>query len=259
MIVGNSRSGKTTLADALATHLGVPHVELDAHFHQAGWTPTPTPEFRTAVKGADPDAYLLAEIMGDATEWLRGDTFDATMNYTFRQIALDFLAADRITGGEAVDALVRMHAMLAPETAAVCQNLIGSHDTARFLHESGERPDRLADSVSRDPLRGLDRKPRPQSAFYLHGGGHRAPRIGVLLLGVAIAFSARGSADLDHFTGLVLVDLEPAAQRTPDAQVCVGGRLASHRGSTSTCMASRWSLARIPGCSLTVTISAGTT
>ena len=32
--------------------LGVPHVELDAHFHQAGWTPTPAPEFRAAVREA---------------------------------------------------------------------------------------------------------------------------------------------------------------------------------------------------------------
>ncbi|MFH2072002.1 MAG: alpha-amylase family glycosyl hydrolase, partial [Actinomycetota bacterium] len=101
------------------------------------------PDFRAAVKAADPEAYLLAEIMGDAGRWLRGDTFDATMNYTFRQIALDFLATDRIDAGAAVDALVRMYAAMAPETAAVCQNLVGSHDTPRFLHETGGRAGRL--------------------------------------------------------------------------------------------------------------------
>lgn len=57
VIVGNSGSGKTTLANGVAERLGVPHVELDAHFHQAGWTPTPAQEFtatvRTALDAAD--------------------------------------------------------------------------------------------------------------------------------------------------------------------------------------------------------------
>ena len=52
VIVGNSGSGKTTLADQVAGRLGVPHVELDAHFHQAGWTPTPPDEFTEAVREA---------------------------------------------------------------------------------------------------------------------------------------------------------------------------------------------------------------
>jgi len=101
------------------------------------------PEFRDAVKKIDPDVYLLAEIMGDATPWLDGTTFDATMNYTFRQICLDFLATDVIDGSTAADGLIRMYAAYAPETSAVCQNLIGSHDTARFLHETGGRSERL--------------------------------------------------------------------------------------------------------------------
>lgn len=101
------------------------------------------PEFRAAVKETHPNVYLLAEIMGDATRWLDGTTFDATMNYTFRQICVDFLATDLIDGSAAVDGLVRMYAGYSPETSAVCQNLIGSHDTARFLHETGERAERL--------------------------------------------------------------------------------------------------------------------
>jgi adenylate kinase family enzyme len=52
VIVGNSGSGKTTLADQVAERLGVPHVELDAHYHQAGWTQTPPEEFADAVRDA---------------------------------------------------------------------------------------------------------------------------------------------------------------------------------------------------------------
>lgn len=47
--MGCSGSGKTTLALALARTLGVPHVELDAIFHQPGWTPLDDDTFRARV------------------------------------------------------------------------------------------------------------------------------------------------------------------------------------------------------------------
>ena len=40
-VVGDSCSGKTTLAAALAERLGLPHVEIDALSWQPNWTPTP--------------------------------------------------------------------------------------------------------------------------------------------------------------------------------------------------------------------------
>lgn len=48
-VVGNSGSGKTTLAAAIADALDVPHLELDAVFHQPGWTGLPVEEFRAKV------------------------------------------------------------------------------------------------------------------------------------------------------------------------------------------------------------------
>lgn len=101
------------------------------------------PEFRDTVKGANPDAYLIAEIMGDASPWLQGDTFDATMNYTFRQLVIDFAAKHTSTGVDLADGLARMYAAYSPEAVASSQNLLSSHDTARFLHEAQEDADRL--------------------------------------------------------------------------------------------------------------------
>lgn len=101
------------------------------------------PEFRKEVRGVNPEAYLLAEIFGSASPWLQGDTFDATMNYTFRALALDFFASQEIDGAALVDGIVRMLAMYSPEVTANNQNLLGSHDTARFLHWAGERNERL--------------------------------------------------------------------------------------------------------------------
>jgi adenylate kinase family enzyme len=48
-VVGNTGSGKTTLATGLAAALGVPHLELDSVFHQAGWQPLDRETFRERV------------------------------------------------------------------------------------------------------------------------------------------------------------------------------------------------------------------
>jgi len=48
-VVGNSGSGKSTVARELALVLGVPHLELDGVFHQPGWVPLPEDEFRRVV------------------------------------------------------------------------------------------------------------------------------------------------------------------------------------------------------------------
>jgi adenylate kinase family enzyme len=50
-VVGNSGSGKTTFAAELGRLTGAPHLELDSVFHQPGWQPLPTEEFRARVAG----------------------------------------------------------------------------------------------------------------------------------------------------------------------------------------------------------------
>ena len=61
-VLGTAGSGKTTFARALATRLGVPHLELDRLHHRAGWVPAPLEEFRAelaAFVAAAPDGWVV--------------------------------------------------------------------------------------------------------------------------------------------------------------------------------------------------------
>jgi adenylate kinase family enzyme len=41
LVAGTSGAGKTTLAAALSTRLGIPHTEIDGLYHGPGWVPRP--------------------------------------------------------------------------------------------------------------------------------------------------------------------------------------------------------------------------
>lgn len=78
-VVGTSGSGKTTFARALAERLGLPHVELDAIFHQPGWMPLEDDEFvRRVSKAIATEAwvtdgnYRIATMEGPI--WAHADT-----------------------------------------------------------------------------------------------------------------------------------------------------------------------------------------
>jgi adenylate kinase family enzyme len=77
-VVGNSGSGKSTLARDLALALGVPHVELDAVFHQPGWVPLPSDEFRAAVSHVVAgDGWVIDGNYSSVVQplvWARADT-----------------------------------------------------------------------------------------------------------------------------------------------------------------------------------------
>ncbi len=75
--------------------------------------------------------------MGDAGRWLRGDEFDGVMNYTFRDLAVDYFATGAIDTEGFLEGLLEMRAMYSPAASALSQNLIGSHDTPRFLTMAG--------------------------------------------------------------------------------------------------------------------------
>lgn len=76
-VVGNSGAGKTTLAGALASQLGVRYLELDAIHHQPGWQPLPVAEFRARVDTATATSGWVVDGNYSAVRdivWARADT-----------------------------------------------------------------------------------------------------------------------------------------------------------------------------------------
>jgi adenylate kinase family enzyme len=77
-MVGISGSGKSTLGRELARILGLPHLELDSVFHQAGWVSLSDEEFRrqVAVAVAQPRWVLDGNYHGKVQPiiWARADT-----------------------------------------------------------------------------------------------------------------------------------------------------------------------------------------
>ena len=104
-------------------------------------------DFRRVVKAANPDAYIVGEIWHDAADWLRGDRFDAVMNYVFSRAALGFFGAETLNttakpGGYPIKPLTarrfareveRMAGLHDWQVMQAQMNLLDSHDTARVL------------------------------------------------------------------------------------------------------------------------------
>jgi glycosidase len=90
-------------------------------------------EWRQLVKSINPDAYIVGEIWDDARPWLKGDQFDAVMNYKFREACIDFFVKRKTTPFGFDTALSLLRSKYADQVNSAMQNLLGSHDTERLL------------------------------------------------------------------------------------------------------------------------------
>lgn len=100
-------------------------------------------EFRKVVKAANPEALIIGEIMHESTSWMRGDQMDGFMNYPLRELLLDFFARGRITAEKFQEELAYVSSLYTDEVNSCLFNLIGSHDTARFLTDCKEDINKL--------------------------------------------------------------------------------------------------------------------
>lgn len=100
-------------------------------------------EFRKAVKDAKPEAIIIGEIPHDASPWLEGDQCDSVMNYPFRQAVIDFFAKGTINAEEFDARLAKLRMMYKEPVNDVLYNLLGSHDTVRFLSLCGNKIEKM--------------------------------------------------------------------------------------------------------------------
>lgn len=90
-------------------------------------------QWRKLVKKINPDAYIVGEIWDDASPWLNGDQFDAVMNYRFRGACVGWIALENRSVFQFDSILTVQRNDYPSEVNYALQNLIGSHDTERFL------------------------------------------------------------------------------------------------------------------------------
>ncbi|MDM5357597.1 cyclomaltodextrinase [Peribacillus sp. B2I2] len=99
-------------------------------------------EFRTTVKSIKPDLYILGEIWHDSMPWLRGDQFDAVMNYPFTNQVFRLVASQTINAREFTEEMTAIYHSYPTNVFDVTFNLLGSHDTPRIFTDCGEDLDR---------------------------------------------------------------------------------------------------------------------
>ena len=113
-------------------------------------------EFRRRCRAIRPDAYLVGEIWRVAPEWLRGDRFDASMNYPLAQAILGFAGGSHLDmavvnrhheyrhyvrpldGPSFASRLSELVNAYDPDVVAVQLNLVGSHDAPRLRTVLGD-------------------------------------------------------------------------------------------------------------------------
>ena len=113
-------------------------------------------EFRRRCRAVRSDAYLVGEIWGVAPEWLRGDRFDALMNYPLGEAILGFAGGPLLDmdvvrrhhsyarslrpldGPAFADRVRELAAAYDPDVVAVQLDLVGSHDAPRLRTVLGD-------------------------------------------------------------------------------------------------------------------------
>ena len=112
------------------TNLGIDGWRLDVpnEIPHSFWA-----EWRSLVKSLNPECYIVGEIWADAASWLKGDQFDAVMNYQFRSACLDFFCLGKTSPSQFDERLAHTRSSYPEEVNYVLQNLVGSHDTERYM------------------------------------------------------------------------------------------------------------------------------
>jgi len=122
-------------------------------------------EWRELVKATKPDAFIAGEIWDWAQVWLKGDQFDAVMNYRFADAAQRFFVNRKkaITPSDFAARCAEMVNAYPFQASLVQMNLFDSHDTDRFA-SMFVNPDLPYDAANRIQDNGPNYSAAPPSA-----------------------------------------------------------------------------------------------
>lgn len=99
--------------------------------------------FRREMKKVNPETFILGEVWHDALPWIGGDQYDSVMHYPLTDACTRFFAKD-LVDLEAFQWLVNHLSVHYPKNAIEsAYNILGSHDTSRFLAEANENTGKL--------------------------------------------------------------------------------------------------------------------
>lgn len=89
--------------------------------------------FREAVLAQNPQSIIIGEDWHRAVRYLNGDEYDGIMNYGVTKACLDLLAFKTIDSRAFLDRVLRLYHTYSIAANQKMLNLLGSHDTDRFL------------------------------------------------------------------------------------------------------------------------------
>jgi len=108
-------------------------------------------EFRRVCKAVNPGCYITGEIWGPAQRWLKGDQFDAVMNYQLSANCISYFGGEKLRlthsydgrrlkpmdRGEFMAGIERLLGLYKFNTTLVQMNMLSSHDTDRMFDTYG--------------------------------------------------------------------------------------------------------------------------
>lgn len=114
-------------------------------------------EFRRTCKKVNPGCYITGEIWGEARRWLKGDQFDAVMNYQLSAACISHFGGEKLNLTHSyagiqlrhwrqpafIAGIERLLGLYKFDTTLAQMNMMSSHDTDRMLNTYGGDKARL--------------------------------------------------------------------------------------------------------------------
>ena len=99
--------------------------------------------FRKAVKAVKPDCVILGENWHDSHPYLRGDQFDAIMNYALTKACTDYFISGALDAEGFAKKLGGLYVRNTRQVNSMMLNLLDNHDTHRFYTLAGRDINKL--------------------------------------------------------------------------------------------------------------------